>query len=163
MESENRHMMTRTIYKFEVHRERVKVSEEPLAPIRDSRCVADVARRVMGPIDHEMMLVLHVDTKTKIRGVHVAGVGGRTSCTADPIEIFRAAVIAGSTALVLVHNHPSGDPSPSAEDMAVTARLVQGAQLLGIRILDHVILGDERHFSMLDAGLMPMPRTGVAA
>lgn len=150
--------MGKSIYKFEVHRTRMQVADAPMGPVRDARDVAAIARRAMGPIDHEEMLVLHMDVARKIRGFHVAGVGGLASCAVDPMQVFRAALIAGAHAMVLVHNHPSGDPSPSAEDLAVTARLVQGAALLGIQILDHVILGEGRHFSMLDAGLMPSAR-----
>jgi len=72
-------------------------------------------------------------------------------------EVFRAAVCEGASALVLVHNHPSGDPTPSAEDREVTRQLAAAGQLLGIPVLDHVVVGDASYVSFVETGLMAAP------
>lgn len=80
--------------------------------------------------------------------------GGVNACPVDPREVFHAAICHKATALVLAHNHPSGDPSPSDSDVLLTRQLVQGARLLCIRVLDHVVLGDWTWSSMAQTGLM---------
>ena len=69
-------------------------------------------------------------------------------------ELFREAVRENSAAVILVHNHPSGDPTPSKEDLALTARMVQTGELVGIPVLDHLIIGDGRFVSMKDKGIL---------
>jgi DNA repair protein RadC len=76
----------------------------------------------------------------------------------DPREVFAAAIAARATAIVFAHNHPSGDPEPSTDDVALTRRLFDGAQLLGIHILDHVVVGDSAFASLLERGQMPYQR-----
>jgi DNA repair protein RadC len=66
--------------------------------------------------------------------------------------VFKAAILANAAAIIAIHNHPSGDPVPSAEDRAITARLVAAGQLLGIPVLDHIVIGDEAAFSFADEG-----------
>ena len=142
--------MTR-IYRFEVVRKALNVASLPDRIVRSSMDVAAVVRAAIGNIDHEVFVVLHLDAKNRIRGVHEAGRGSRTACFVDPVEVFRAAVIAGATSIVLAHNHPSGDPTPSSEDLAITRKLDEGARFLGIRVLDHVVIGEDGHHSMLDS------------
>lgn len=73
---------------------------------------------------------------------------------ADPKDVFRQAVREGATGMVVCHNHPSGDPQPSSEDIAVTKRLVEAGEVLGIRVLDHVIFGDGTYVSLQERNLM---------
>jgi DNA repair protein RadC len=72
-------------------------------------------------------------------------------------EVFRAAVCEGASAVIMVHNHPSGDPTPSPEDRAVTAQLAAAGQLLGVPVLDHVVVGDARYISFVESGLLVPP------
>ena len=81
--------------------------------------------------------------------------GGRTACQVDPAEVFRFLVSQSASGAIFVHNHPSGDPEPSAQDLELTERLVAAGSLLGIRILDHVVVGSGRYTSLRDAGLWP--------
>ena len=67
-------------------------------------------------------------------------------------EVIRRAIDLGSAAIILVHNHPSGDPSPSGDDLALTARMVTAGTIMGIDVLDHVILADQRYFSLAESG-----------
>jgi DNA repair protein RadC len=71
-----------------------------------------------------------------------------------PRELFSSAILSASAALILIHQHPSGDPEPSREDIELTERLVEGAKLLGIRILDHIIIGEDRYISFADRGIL---------
>jgi DNA repair protein RadC len=80
--------------------------------------------------------------------------GTINSCPVDPREVFAAALNARASAIVLAHNHPSGDPEPSAQDVALTSQLSEGARLLGIKILDHVVVGDGSYASLLERGQM---------
>jgi len=89
----------------------------------------------------EVFMVLTLDTKNYLIDRHVITIGTLNSTLIHPREIFRAAVLDGAAALVMVHNHPSGDPTPSAEDIRMTRQLVDAAKAMEINILDHVILG----------------------
>jgi DNA repair protein RadC len=91
---------------------------------------------------------------TLLRDVRVAE-GTMNACPVDPREVFAAAIAARATAIVFAHNHPSGDPEPSTDDVALTRRLFEGAQLLGIHALDHVVVGDTTFVSLLERGQMP--------
>jgi len=73
----------------------------------------------------------------------------------DPKLVFKTALDLGAAAMILVHNHPSGDPNPSPEDRAVTSKLASGARFLDMLILDHLIIGFGKYFSMADEGIMP--------
>jgi DNA repair protein RadC len=87
--------------------------------------------------------------------VDEVSVGTLTASLVHPREVFREAIRNAAAALLLVHHHPSGDPSPSAEDRSVTDRLVAAGRLLGIRVVDHVIVADGGYFSFQEAGLIP--------
>jgi len=106
--------------------------------------------------DHkrEMFLVVLLDARHRVLREEAVSEGSLTSSIVHPREVFRAAVRESAGAVVLVHNHPSGDPAPSEEDVAVTRRLVQASELIGIRILDHVIVGDGSYTSLKEAGLL---------
>lgn len=125
----------------------------------DTRIVssADVAAYYLPRLRGDTMESLHVvglDGKNHVRFVQCVARGGISSCAVAPRDILRPVVLNASSALVLVHNHPSGDPTPSAEDLVLTERVVQGAEVLGVRVLDHIVIGARGHVSFLDAGLL---------
>ena len=80
--------------------------------------------------------------------------GTMESCPVDPREVFRVALSSKCTAIVVAHNHPSGDPHPSAMDVALTRQLVRAANLLGLKLLDHIVVGDGRYASLLESGVL---------
>jgi DNA repair protein RadC len=98
--------------------------------------------------------ILALDVRHRLKREAVISVGCLTSSLVHPREVFQEAVVARAAALVLFHNHPSGDPEPSAEDIALTRRLASAGTLMGIEILDHVILGAGRHVSLKERGLL---------
>ena len=104
--------------------------------------------------DCECFAVLMLNVKRRIRGHHIVSIGSLTEAMAHPREVFRAAVIGAAHGIVLMHNHPSGDPEPSDADVRMTKRLVDAGRLLGIEVLDHVIIGHGRHSSLRAAGIL---------
>ena len=100
----------------------------------------------------EHFISLHMDSKSKVLAVDFVATGSLNACVVHPREVFKSALLSSAAALILIHNHPSGDPEPSREDIALTKRLTEGGELLGIRILDHIVIGDCRHYSFADHG-----------
>jgi DNA repair protein RadC len=98
--------------------------------------------------------LLALDVRHRLKGEKVISVGCLTSSLVHPREVFAEAVSTRAAALVLFHNHPSGDPEPSAEDLSLTRRLASAGSLMGIEILDHVILGAGRFVSLKDRGVL---------
>ena len=100
----------------------------------------------------EQFGLMMLDTKHRLIRTSVVSVGTLDSSPAHPREIFREAASACAAAIVLFHNHPSGDPMPSRDDVDLTRRLVQAGEIMGIDVIDHVILADTRYFSFREAG-----------
>ena len=126
------------------------------SPCRSSEDVERVARSIYATLDadKEHFVLLVMNNKNCINGFKVISTGSLTASLAHPREVWRAALHLCAAAVVFVHNHPSGDPAPSPEDQEITRRLKETGELLGIRVLDHVVLGQERFFSFSDRGLL---------
>jgi DNA repair protein RadC len=103
---------------------------------------AAVARQLIPDDDREHFGVLCLDSQNGVNGYHEVSVGSLSASIVHPREVFRAAILWGAAHLIIVHNHPSGDPTPSKEDVALTRQLAEGARLLGIKLHDHVIIGN---------------------
>jgi len=102
----------------------------------------------------ENFLVLHLNNKNEIMCLDRVSTGSMNQSIVHPREVFKAALLSSAAALILVHNHPSGDPEPSREDMEITKRLQEAGNLLGIKVLDHVIIGEGRFISFAERGLL---------
>jgi DNA repair protein RadC len=98
--------------------------------------------------------VLLVGTRHRVIRARLVSVGTLDASVAEPREVFREALLGGAAAVVLFHNHPSGDPAPSRDDVALTARLSAAGSLLGINVLDHIILADTRFCSLREDGYL---------
>src|SRR5216683_2579258 len=122
------------------------------ATLRQSSDVAQFVRPLFEGLDREQFVVVLLNTKHRPIGVNVVSIGSLSSALVHPREVFKPAIVGCAAAIVAAHNHPSGDATPSPEDIEITRRLRQVGELIGIRILDHVILGAETHFSFADAG-----------
>lgn len=105
-------------------------------------------------VPRETFICIHLDNKNKILCVDYVSTGSLTASIVHPREVFIPALLSGAAALVCVHQHPSGDPEPSREDLDITSRLRQGAELLGLRFLDHIIVGEDRYVSLADRGII---------
>ena len=130
------------------------VGEPVSAPrIRSSRDVADFARKIIPDGPRERLVVLFLDTKNQLTGWY-GFTGGLAAVAVTPSDCFRAVVLANASSIVMVHNHPSGDTTPSVDDVALTKRMQKAGKLLEVPLLDHVIIGGDSYFSFLDAGML---------
>jgi DNA repair protein RadC len=100
----------------------------------------------------ECFVVLLLNTRRRVKGHQLVSMGTLDTILVHPREVFRLAVITAAAAIVLTHNHPSGDPTPSEADIKITRDLVRAGQLLKIEVLDHVIIGNQTHSSLRDLG-----------
>ena len=107
------------------------------------RTPEDVASEMVEIRDaaQEIFAVLYLNTRNHLLDRKVIGIGVTDCCLVHAREVFRPAILSLSVAIVLCHNHPSGDPSPSAEDIRLTRQLIQAGQVIGIKVMDHIILG----------------------
>jgi hypothetical protein len=105
--------------------------------------------------EKEHMFVLLLSTRYNVRGYSLVSIGSMNASIAHPREIFRAAVAGGAYAIILMHNHPSGDPSPSESDRMVTQKIEKCGDILEIKLLDHVIVGDGKYWSFKENPEMP--------
>lgn len=102
----------------------------------------------------EYFKVMYLNKAKRIIGVHTIAMGGIDRMLVDARIIFGGALTAKATGLILCHNHPSGSAKPSPEDIALTRKLTDGAKLLDMRVLDHIIITTDNHFSFADEGMM---------
>lgn len=130
-------------------------------PVRRSlfRTPRDIFERyhpVLREARRERFFCVLLDGKNRVLRDEAVSEGTMTQALVHPREVFGVALRESAAALVLVHNHPSGDPEPSDEDVAITRRLCAVGELVGIRVLDHVVIGDDAFVSFLDRGLLPL-------
>jgi DNA repair protein RadC len=111
-------------------------------------------RTYLGLPDREHFIAIHLDARDRVSGLHTVSIGGLRQSEAGAREVFKAAILANAASIVLVHNHPSGDPSPSPDDVAVAQGLELAGQLLAIPLVDLVIVGDPGYVSLRQAGLL---------
>lgn len=103
--------------------------------------------------DRECFLVVCLDTKNNPTTISVVSIGTLNSSLVHPREVYKVAILANANSVILGHNHPSGDPTPSKEDKEVTNRLIEAGKVLGIEVLDHVVVGDNhRYISLKERG-----------
>jgi DNA repair protein RadC len=133
------------IYRVQLIRERsIPYEERPQLTHPDG--AAALFRGYFFGADRERFAVAMLDTKHRFIGIHPVSEGSLSASLVHPREVFTAPILRKAAALLLGHNHPSGDPTPSPEDRELTLRLVQCGELLGIRILDHLIIGEGTRF-----------------
>ena len=100
----------------------------------------------------EQFGIVLLDTKHRVIRIRIVSIGSLDATVVHPREVFREAAAASAAAIVLFHNHPSGDPTPSPDDLALTTRMVDAGGIMGIDVVDHLILADQRYFSLVEAG-----------
>lgn len=104
--------------------------------------------------NREHFFSLHLNSKNQLIREVLVSIGSLSTSVVHPREVFAPAVRDSTAALIFIHNHPSGDPAPSREDKDCTHRLIHAGQILGIRVLDHIVLGHDDYYSFADAGLL---------
>ncbi len=136
-------------------------SLDPRVRLPDRHAVEAWARPRLAALDHEELWLLALDGHHGLRAVRRVASGGIHGLHVMARDPVRVAVREAASAFILVHNHPSGEPSPSDEDVAFTRAVAEAAAVLGTPLLDHVIVARQRAASMLDLGLLPPPRAKV--
>jgi len=137
-----------------------RLAATPIERGQAIRSPADVQRHFqprLRPRYRESFHVIQLDGRHRMIALDEVSIGTLTASLVHPREVFREAIRNAAAALLLVHHHPSGDPSPSAEDRSVTTRLVAAGRLLGIRVVDHVIVAEQGYFSFQEAGWIEAP------
>lgn len=135
---------------------RSAVTPERRPRLRTPREIHAYLAPVLSALRFEVFHVLCFNARNVLlRDVRVA-TGTINACPVAPREVFAPALVAKATAIVLAHNHPSGDPEPSGQDLGLTAQLIEAARVLGIKVLDHVIVGDGTYTPLMERGEMPL-------
>jgi DNA repair protein RadC len=140
----------KSIKKLSIVAERIELQETRIdvgVKMNEPSPAARAAMALIGAEEQEVFLVFLLDAKCNLIGFVEAARGGIDACMVDPRVVFRAAIIQGSCSIIVAHNHPSGDPTPSVADDEITLRLQEGAKLLGITLLDHVVVSRNRWVS----------------
>ena len=116
---------------------------------------ASITGDFLAGADREHFVVLCLDTKNNVNALNTVSVGTLNSSLVHPREVFKAAILANSNAIILSHNHPSGDPTPSREDLEITKRLVEAGNIMGIEVIDHVVIGESgKYVSFKERGII---------
>lgn len=139
---------------FEIAR---RLAAEIPAPAPLVKCPADVAGLLMEEmryLDREHLKLLILNSKDRVISAETVAVGTLSANQIHPREIFRSAVKKSAASIILVHNHPSGDPTPSPEDIDETEKIIEAGNIIGIEVLDHIIIGDGQYISLGSEGLI---------
>ena len=138
---------------LELGRRFVSLHPEDRVTINSPGDVANLLAAEMSLLPQEHLKVILLDTKNHVLGVNDVYVGNVNSSVVRVAEVFRPAIRDNATSIIVVHNHPSGDPTPSPDDVAITSQLKATGELLGIEVLDHLVLASQGHVSLKERGL----------
>ena len=129
-------------------------SDESRISMKNPESVANLLMEDMRELKQEHLVALLLNAKCEIESRITVSIGELTSTVVHPREVFRPAIRNGAAGIILAHNHPSGDPTPSQDDIQSTKRIMEVSKLVGIRLLDHLIIGDGRYISLRNEGYM---------
>ena len=139
---------------IEIGRRLVSTDQRERPAIKSPQDVANLLLEEMRYLDREHFNAVLLDTKNRVIAVDNISIGGLNASLVHPRELFKRAVIKSAAGIILVHNHPSGNPKPSSEDKQVTYRMVKAGEIMGIDVLDHIIIGDGVYESLKEMGAM---------
>jgi DNA repair protein RadC len=139
---------------FELGKRLATSGDGAKAVVSDAAAAASLVMEDLRYRQQECLAAIFLDARNQVIRVRVLTIGTLTGSPAHPREVFREALAHGSASLIICHNHPSGDPAPSKDDVALTARLVRAGELMGVPVLDHIIVGGGRYISLKEAGRM---------
>lgn len=137
---------------------RTCIVKERLLPYgKESVCtpqkVVQMLKCMLRNVDKEYFIVISVDAKNKPVGIEVVSVGTLTATLVEAREVFKHAVLCCASGIIMAHNHPSGDVMPSNNDLVVSKKMREAGEILGIRVLDHIIIGEDDYFSFEEKGM----------
>ncbi len=139
---------------IELGRRVAKTTPQERWAIRSPEDVSKLMMEEMRHLTQEHFVCLFLNTKNQVIAQHTIFIGSLNSSIVHPREVFKEAIRRSSASIICLHNHPSGDPTPSKEDIEVTKRLISAGQIIGIDLLDHVVIGDGRFCSLREKGLI---------
>lgn len=122
--------------------------------IQEPKDAVELGKRFLEESDREQLLVCCLDAKNQPTALNVVSVGNLNSSLVHPREVFKPAILSNSASIILFHNHPTGDPTPSKEDTNITERLKECGNILGIKLIDHIIIGDNSYCSLKEKGII---------
>jgi len=146
-----------SIFRVTLVRDRhMQFEQKGLLNSQDAQEVLQRLIQTHGQPDREQFCVVLLNSKNKIIGLNIVSTGDLSSATVHPREVLKPAILANAASLILCHNHPSGDLTPSSEDIAMTKRIIKAAKVMGIRIHEHLIISmyDNSYYSFADNGLI---------
>ncbi len=147
--------MVARVRELEVRYRPLRVALPVSGRVTTPRDAARLTSALLGDSSVEKVLALHLTTKHALIGVHVVSVGTLDGSLVHPRDVFKAACLSNAAGLILAHNHPSGDPTPSQDDRDLVARLHRAGELLGVDLLDSIIVTDtDRYYSFKAAGVL---------
>jgi DNA repair protein RadC len=147
----------------------INISFLNLKVIKENSGRYDVSKKIQSPEDvfeivqkvikaseyaEENLWLITLNTKNDITGIFTVSTGSLNSSIVHPREVFKRAVLQNAASIIICHNHPSGDPAPSKEDINITKRLKEAGDLIGIKLLDHLIIGDNSYTSLKEKGFI---------
>ena len=115
---------------------------------------AELGKRFLQDLDREQLIVCCLDTKNQPTAINVVSVGSLNTSIVHPREVFKPAILSNSASIILFHNHPSGDSEPSKEDISITERIKESGIILGIKLIDHIIIGNDSYCSLKERGIV---------
>lgn len=139
---------------LELGRRTAQYSDQPRRVIKTPDDAAALVMEEMRHFDREHFRAILLNTKNQVIGTDKVSVGTLNSSVVHPRELFRNAIKRGAASVILLHNHPSGDPTPSREDKDITHRVMEAGKIIGIEVLDHIIIGDNKFISLKAHGLI---------
>ena len=122
--------------------------------IQAPKDAVEIGKRFLEESDREQLLVCCLDAKNQPTAINVVSVGNLNNSLVHPREVFKPAILSNLASIILFHNHPTGDPTPSKEDKNITERLKECGNILGIKVIDHIIIGDNSYYSLKEKGII---------
>ena len=121
--------------------------------IKNPEELASVVRNFLKDSDREVFLTINFSTRNTINSIHIVSMGTAESSLVHPREVFKVAILSNASSIALAHNHPSGNPDPSQDDLQITKKLVQAGEILNIKVIDHIIIADDQYLSFAEKKL----------
>lgn len=120
--------------------------------ISEPRDIVDLGKKFLDELDREELIVACLNAKNEVNSINVVSIGSLNNSIVHPREVFKAAILSNAASIVMIHNHPSGDVTPSKEDKEITLRIKESGTILGICLVDHIIIGNDTYYSFKEHG-----------
>ena len=115
--------------------------------ISEPRDIVDLGKKFLDELDRVELIVACLNAKNEVNSINVVSIGSLNNSIVHPREVFKAAILSNAASIVMIHNHPSGDVTPSKEDKEITLRIKESGTILGICLVDHIIIGNDTYYS----------------